>query len=211
MTMAISLGHQLVADLKAGNASRESIDDVLGRLVEHARLDEGTADCEAVQLILEVLAIAPMMRVGIRTFLFNDHDVEDALQEALIAVSNSLPEFQARSSVLTWATAIARNKAKDILRRQGRPAAPDPVDGFTATGQRFTSNWATRADMEHALSGLSSKLRQVFVLVDVEGRSYDDVAVMLELPRNTVASRVRRARTQLAEQLVPEARGSRAG
>lgn len=210
MTTLVSLGNRLVKELRAGSVHRDAVDAMLGQLADQARAaiqdetdETGPAGGSVeIGLILEILNTSPLLRSGIRTLLFNDHDVEDAVQETLLAVSKSIIYYEGRSSVLAWATGIARNKAKDILRRQGRPASPDPVVSFAPSGSRFTSNWVTRADMDLALSGLSSKLRDVFELVDIEGRSYDDVAVLLDLPRNTVGSRVRRARAQLAEQMV---------
>jgi len=184
---------KILHDVRRGALTREQFDRVLRELVEPAH----AGSAQHLALFVELLDASPLLRSSIRTLLFSDADVEDALQETLLAVTRSLPGLRPDTSVGAWAAAIARNKAKDVLRRQGRPASPDPVVDVPTEVERFTSQWASRADVELALAGLSDKLRPVFVLADVEGFSYDEIAERLDIGRNTVASRLRRARAQL--------------
>lgn len=186
--------------IRRGVMSRAEVDAVLVELAAAANAGR-TAPAA---LLLEILDTSPILRSAVRSVLFGDADVDDALQETLLAVSRSLHTFRGDSSLLTWAAAIARNKARDILRRKGRPASPDPVADIPTELHRFTSQWASHADVEHALDGLSDKLRVVFQLADVEGFSYDEIAGQLGIERNTVASRLRRARAQLGLALSPE-------
>jgi len=200
-TELLKQSDKILDDVRRGALSREELDQILRALVEPST--DGSVG--HVALFVELLDTSPVLRSSIRTLLFTDADVDDALQETLLAVTRSLPGLRAESSVLSWASGIARNKAKDVLRRQGRPASPDPVVELPTEVERFTSRWASRADVEDALAGLSDKLRPVFVLADVEGFSYDEIADQLDIARNTVASRLRRARAQLGISLGVEA------
>lgn len=192
---------RILDDVRRGVMPREDLDDVLRTLVPS--ISAGSSPHLA--LFLELLDASPVLRSSIRGLLFADADVDDALQETLLAVSRSLPSLRPDTSVLAWVSGIARNKAKDVLRRKGRPAAPEPIVELPTEVERFTSQWASRADVEGALAELSDKLRLVFVLADVEGFSYDEVADRLDIGRNTVASRLRRARAQLGLTLTDDA------
>lgn len=149
------------------------------------------------RLLVTVLDASPILRATIMAIVLNADDADDAMQETLLAVSRSLPSFRGESPLVGWATGIARNKAKDVLRRRGRPAAPDPHGSLPTEQERFTSQWATHADVERAMATLSPKLRTVFELADIEGLTYREIAQKLNIERNTVASRLRRARAEL--------------
>ena len=192
----------LLDHVRRGAIDRDQLDAVLAELVEPSR----TGSSPHAEFLLELLDSSPLLRSAIRGLLFDEADVEDALQETLLAVSRSLDGFRAESAVSAWAAGIARNKAKDILRRKGRPAVPEPIADVPTEFERFTSQWATHADVEQALNSLSDKLRPVFVLVDIEGLTYAEVAERLGIERNTVASRLRRARAQLGIDLAVQSR-----
>lgn len=184
---------ELLDQVRRGSIDRDQLDGVLAELVGPTR-QGSTAHAE---FLIELLDASPVLRSAIRNLLFDEADAEDALQETLLAVCRSLDGFRAESSVSAWAAGIARNKAKDILRRKGRPAIPEPIVDVPTEVERFTSQWATHADVDRALAALSDKLRPVFVLADIEGLTYDQIAAQLGIERNTVASRLRRARAQL--------------
>ena len=155
---------------------------------------------------VELLNNAPALHAAIGEVLLSPDDIADAMQETLLAISRSIHKFRGESSLQTWAVAIARRKAIDVLRRKrpgfttGRADDPDHEDETA----RFSSRWATHADVATALNGLSPKLRQVFDMTEVQGMTYEEVASRLGVPRNTVASRLRRARTQLQLAIAPE-------
>lgn len=185
----------LLQRVRRGEVTRVELDAALGELAASA-LAGSSAD---VVLLIEVLDSAPVLRSAVRAVLFDEAAVDDALQETLLAVSSSLGSFASQSSITSWAAGIARHKALDIVRRKGRPAAPDPVPAELVPTQleRFSSRWATHADVDTALAQLSPKLRPVFELADMQGWDYDAIAEELSINRNTVASRLRRARAQL--------------
>lgn len=183
----------LLNRVRRGEIDSAELSAVLDDLVVPAQQNS----VEHVRLLVTLLDAAPTLRSTISAVVINAYDADDALQETLLAVSNSLPAYRGEAPVLAWATGIARNKAKDLLRRKGRPIAPDPRETLPTEHERFTSQWATHADVDQALQTLSPKLRTVFELADIEGLTYVEVAERLGIERNTVASRLRRARAQL--------------
>jgi RNA polymerase sigma-70 factor (ECF subfamily) len=59
----------------------------------------------------------------------------------------------------------------------------------------------TRELLDRALAEVEPELRSIFVLREVEGLSYDEIALALEIPMGTVASRLNRARHELQQRL----------
>lgn len=192
--------HRALRDrVRRGESSLPELDSALDDLIDGA-LAGSSAD---TALLLELLDSTPLLRSTIRSVLFDDAAVDDALQETLLAVSSSLASFGRQASFTAWAAGIARHKALDIVRRKGRPAEPDPIapERVPTELERFSSRWATHADVDQAMAQLSPKLRPVFELADLHGWAYDEIADELSISRNTVASRLRRARAQLQVEL----------
>ena len=68
------------------------------------------------------------------------------------------------------------------------------------------SNGVDVALLRKAITRLPLKYREAIVLCDLEGKSYEEAAVVLECPVGTVRSRLHRARRLLTEQFVPQDR-----
>jgi RNA polymerase sigma-70 factor (ECF subfamily) len=83
--------------------------------------------------------------------------------------------------------AIGREQPHEDLDEREH-GAPDP--------EQLTDRKRALELLDRALEELSFELRTVFVLFEVEGASTDDIASLLDLPRGTVASRLRRAREE---------------
>jgi len=137
----------------------------------------------------------------LRSLGVRDALLDDALQDVFIVVQRRLPEFDGGAELRTWLYAIALNiarKYRDRARREPTsleaareltpelPAAPDESAG---TNQRERLALARRA-----LAGLDDDKRELFVLARVEQMSAPEIAQVLEIPLNTVYSRLRAAR-----------------
>jgi RNA polymerase sigma-70 factor, ECF subfamily len=128
-------------------------------------------------------------------------DAEDAVQETLIGAFRGLGSFREESSVKTWLTRIMVRQA---ARRQRRPgpagdvgieAAPEPSAPSGSAGAD------ARMDVRAAIDALAPEHRQVIVLRELHGLSYEEIARALDVPRGTVESRLFRARRALQELL----------
>lgn len=134
-------------------------------------------------------------------------DAEDVLQETWTGVYKALKRFEGRSTVKTWLTRILttqvalwrRKRRGGVLSLDASPVAQAdalPDKGHSASRR---SDW--QSDLDLALAKLSADHREVIVLREVEGLSYDEIADALKVPRGTVESRLHRARGELRKQL----------
>lgn len=135
--------------------------------------------------------------------LVHDGDLAaDLTQDTYVAVYRSLGSFRGDSLFRTWLLRIARNMAIDEHRRTSRrPAASEFDDEALETySTRMSStepNPATAVEITAAMGSLSEPHRSAFVLVEVFGLRYREVAEVLDVPEGTVKSRVFHARSQL--------------
>jgi RNA polymerase sigma-70 factor (ECF subfamily) len=133
----------------------------------------------------------------------NAADAEDIVQETFIAVINS--KFRGESAVRTWLvqilvrrSAMLRRSLRRLRKRLG--GVPDAsVVGDRPAGASAGEGLDARLDLAVMLETLSLEHRQVIVLREVEGMSYEEMATVLGVPRGTVESRLHRARGELRE------------
>ena len=133
-------------------------------------------------------------------------DALDCAQETMLRAFKSFSGFRGDASFSTWIARIAMNVCTDALRRR-RDAVSldalredqnfDPPDPAPTAYARLEEKERMRL-LREALSLLPADLRQVIVLRDIQGRDYDEIAGVLELPLGTVKSRLSRAREKLA-------------
>jgi RNA polymerase sigma-70 factor, ECF subfamily len=144
---------------------------------------------------------------------------EDLVQEVFIRVYRHIHRFDRSKKFSTWVYTIASNLAKNELRNRSR----NPLVLFqTITGSReeddrplqfedYTSRpddlyrkRHLRALVEGAVSQLPEHHRHVFVLRELEGKSYEEIAEITDTNLGTVKSRLNRARTAFASIIEPD-------
>lgn len=132
-------------------------------------------------------------------------DVEDVAQEVFVNVHRGLPAFQGRSSLKTWLCGItlrtAANHRRKAYRRRERPGAVELELTVAATQEDALERARMAAQLQRALDALSPKLRDVFVLYEIEELPMDEVARLVGCLRFTAYTRLRAARGALAAQL----------
>lgn len=139
----------------------------------------------------------------------NAPDAEDVLQETFAGAFRHLPDFEGRSSIKTWLTRILVRQAARCHRSRGRRQALSLDASSEAQGGSALSDTViarrkpseTRMDVLAALEALSPDHREVIVLREMQGMSYDEMADVLAVPRGTVESRLFRARQMMKERL----------
>ncbi len=143
---------------------------------------------------------------------------EDLAQETFIRVYRHIHRFDTSRKFSTWIYTIASNLAKNELRNRSR----SPLVLF----QRLTSSWdddhrplqfedssMSPDDMYHkrnlqelvekAAEQLPPHHREVFILREMEGKSYEEIAEITDTQLGTVKSRLNRARNSFAEIIGP--------
>jgi len=146
--------------------------------------------------------------------LGNRDDALDVAQEAMLRFFASLRRITPGRPVRPWLLAIVRNQARDLWRRQRVRRAESidaSADGLLAqmvdTGPD-PEETARRAELRRrvwrAMAALSADHREIVVLRDFHGLSYDELAQVLEIKPGTVMSRLHAARQRLRARLVEE-------
>ena len=139
---------------------------------------------------------------------------EDLSQETFIKVLNALDSYRPEFKFSSWVFKIANNAAIDHLRRreldtlslEGSPHADTP-EKLEATalqiGEKAESaldavaNKELGGEIEQAIAKLRPEYRTCILLRHVEGRAYEEIAEILDLPLGTVKTYIHRARNEL--------------
>jgi RNA polymerase sigma-70 factor (ECF subfamily) len=127
----------------------------------------------------------------------NAADAEDVVQETLIAALNS--KFRGESAVRTWLVGILVRRAGMLRRSKSRhPAFPLEIEPPSSKAPAVAGS-DVRLDLTEMLQHLSPEHRQVIVLREIEGMSYEEMARSVNVPRGTIESRLHRAREELRQ------------
>ena len=143
----------------------------------------------------------------------NVDDAYEVAQEAFLSAWKGMRFFRGDSSFSTWLYRLTSNAAIDFLRRQRRQGGGDGVslgdgDKFLGVADPAPSphQQAERLELRDALArglgALSPEHRQVLLLRELQGLTYEEIAAALELDLGTVKSRIARAREKLRKYLV---------
>jgi RNA polymerase sigma-70 factor, ECF subfamily len=133
--------------------------------------------------------------------------VEDLAQETFLRAFRALPRFRGdgRASLATWLVTIATRVALNELRR--RPPHIEPIDTVTesvrsaetarASEAAVVDRHASAQAIERAIADLPPAFRGAFLLRELHGLDYGEIAEVLEIDVGTVKSRLSRARARL--------------
>ena len=130
---------------------------------------------------------------------------EDIAQEAFLAAVRSLDRFDRRRPFAPWLHRIVVNRAIDWARARSlrRELAAEDVDTVAAPGGGPASARPISSGVADALRSLSPEHRAVIVLRYLLEYTPGEIAELLDLPRGTVNSRLRRGLDQLESRLAP--------
>ncbi|MBQ0360055.1 RNA polymerase sigma factor RpoE [Proteus mirabilis] len=143
-------------------------------------------------------------------------DVPDVAQEAFIKAYRAIGSFRGDSAFYTWLYRIAVNTAKNYLVAQGRrPSSNDldasDVENFeTSNALKEISNPENlmlseelRRVVFQTIESLPEDLRVAITLRELDGLSYEEIAVIMDCPVGTVRSRIFRAREAIDNKVQP--------
>ena len=140
----------------------------------------------------------------VRNLIGDEHDAEDLAQEVFLAAFDHLASFDAeRASLRTWLFTIARNRCMNYLKRK-RPVIDSEA---VATTQAVGGNEPARDEfwrrLDDALDSLPMDQKTAFVLAEIEGLPYTEVAKIEQTTLGTVKSRIHRAKHRLRTVMTP--------
>ena len=141
----------------------------------------------------------------------SSEEASDIAQEAFLAAWRGLPAFRGESGFATWLYRLTSNAAIDYLRRQKKQRGDMSLDdeelGLDAvdTGpgpQDAAEQMEVQSAVAEGLRQLGEGHRQVLVLREIQGLSYEEIADVLQVDLGTVKSRISRARSALRKILL---------
>lgn len=154
--------------------------------------------------------------LALRT-LGNQQDAEDVTQEAFLKAYRSLSNFRGESKFSVWLYRIVSNLCLDQLRaRQRRPTqslsvenAEGETDELEIPDEHFApekllDRKLTRESVQRGLAALPDEARQILLLRELQGLSYEEIGNVLDLEPGTVKSRIFRARKRLCAYLMQD-------
>jgi RNA polymerase sigma-70 factor, ECF subfamily len=159
-----------------------------------------------------------MLNIAYR-MMGNYDEACDVVQEAFLAAYRAIRSFRREATFSTWLYGIVVNHARNRIKQvQGRMrhetcSIDDPVGLKGGSLQREIPDCREsavermekkeiEARVQECIQTLESEYREVLVLRDIQGFSYEEISDMLSIPDGTVKSRIFRARAVLKDCLV---------
>lgn len=158
--------------------------------------------------------------------LGDEEEARDVSQEVFVSVFRAVGSFRGESKLSTWLFRIVtnhcRNRQKYLGRRQQGKRQPyeetEEVVGMTGGDATVLGERPPRPDREvegrrlqaalqKAIAALDADQRELVVLRDIQGLSYEEIQRVTGLPEGTVKSRLHRARLALKEAIAPHVDG----
>lgn len=156
-----------------------------------------------------------------RSKVLSHEDAMDVSQEVFIKIWRSLPNWRGECKFATWIYKVCVNASLDFLRRapeetESLSGHPDedgeerPLEvadeSVSASPESSLERNETTMAVRRAIAQLPEDQRQIVVLRDIDGYTYEEIAEMLSLGLGTVKSRINRARVRLKSLLEDEMR-----
>ena len=147
-------------------------------------------------------ALAPLLRQVVRRGFtrsgFGNCDVEDVVQETLLAIHLKRQTWDEEQAITPWVTAIARHKVIDSLRRRGRHVELPIDDLIDVLPAEIPTERLSGRDAEKLLSILRGRQRDVVQAVSIEGMSTREAADRLGISEGAVRVALHRGLSALA-------------
>ncbi|MEY2699661.1 MAG: hypothetical protein RIQ52_416 [Pseudomonadota bacterium] len=149
-------------------------------------------------------------------YVKDPHEAMDVAQESFIKAYRAMHSFRGDSAFYTWLYRIGINTAKNYIALRSRRPTDDEIDVESA--EQFENAGHLRDNetpegvllsdeiavaIQEALDDLPEELRTAITLREMDGLSYDEIAVVMNCPVGTVRSRIFRAREAIDKRLQP--------
>lgn len=195
-------------------ATAHSVDELSGndRFVEQLKAGDATA------FDLLITRYSPDVYSLLFRLTRDTEEAADLTQDTFLRVLRSIRKFRGDSELKTWIFRIAINESRNRFRwwtrrKRGRtvsidepltkdgPALANSLAGASEAPDERLIRRESRSRLERAIADLSPAFRETIVLCDIEGQSYQEIALILGISLGTVKSRIARARDELRKKL----------
>jgi len=139
-----------------------------------------------------------------------EEENEDLEQEVYVKVWKNADKYKEQGSFSSWIKTIAKNVSKDYLKSSYRKhqditTSEDDVLVLVKDKKSTPENKALRTERQEqilkAINELKPKFKEVILLCEIEGLSYEECASKIKCPLGTIKSRLYNAKKELAEKL----------
>jgi RNA polymerase sigma-70 factor, ECF subfamily len=150
-------------------------------------------------------------------FVGDSEEANDLAQEVFAAAYQNLKKFRGEAKFSTWLFQIATNRGKNrfkYLKRRGYYANKGPANGeedrdsleraipdLSTNPETILAGKQIQKIVQDAINDLDADHKEIVILRDIEGFSYEEIARVLDIPEGTAKSRVHRARMVVKEKL----------
>jgi len=207
----VDSGHR-ARRINEGDAERERMSEAQVDQLLVERVQKG--DKRAFDLLISKYQHRIVSLVG--RYVNDQAEAQDVAQEAFIKAYRAIDRFRGDSAFYTWLYRIAINTAKNwLVAKKRRPPASD-IDAADAEQYDMESRLKEQATPENemmreeirrtvydTIAELPEDLRTAIMLREMEGMSYEDIAITMDCPIGTVRSRIFRAREAIDLKLKP--------
>ena len=144
----------------------------------------------------------------------NSDDAQDLVQETYFKAYKNYHQFEGGTNSKAWMFMILKNTFINNYRKLKREPSRVDYDEIEDIYENIKSeqskdnnldldfyNNLFDDDLSSALAKLPEKMKEVFLLCDLEGYSYDEISEIVDIPIGTVRSRLHRARKLLQDEL----------
>lgn len=149
-------------------------------------------------------------------YMKNEEDALDALQESFIKIYKNLASFNFQSKFDTWVYRVVANTCSDMLRKNRNQALGSNIlslYGGNSEDEEYEFEIPDNSDnpevfyekkeessyILRCLEKLPEQHREIVILRDIQGCSYEEISEILDCSIGTVKSRISRARLKLRE------------
>jgi len=150
-------------------------------------------------------------------FVGDAEEANDLAQEIFTAAYQNLKKFRGDAKFSTWLFQIATNRGKNrfkYLKRRGyfagrgqqesdddRESSQKAIPDYSTNPETLLAGKQIQKIVQDAIEDLDPDHKEIVILRDIEGFSYDEIAQILNLPEGTTKSRLHRARMVVKEKL----------
>jgi len=137
-------------------------------------------------------------------------EAEDLTQEIFMKIYTSLSKYDEKKDFTAWVLTLAKNHLIDVYRKTRREKSlRDELDehlqvALTPGPEAELVAAQERQSLWRGLGQLSPEIRLAIILKEIQGKSYEEVATIMNIPVGTVKSRINRGKIQLARLLGQE-------
>jgi RNA polymerase sigma factor (sigma-70 family) len=149
----------------------------------------------------------------IRSYLRDENEVQDAMQNAYLKAFDKLYQFQGHAAFSTWLIRIGINEAllrlKDMRKEKTIYMQPDytaserinQIPDKQLNAEKMIIRQETQRILEHAIDMLPEKYRVIYILKEVEGLTNSQITESLDITDSNIKVRLHRAKSLLKDSL----------